>query len=140
MKPFGSLVDHRRIAFDRHLAREKNVVECAFGRVKGRWWCLSSRLCISFHKVVPVVCYCAILHNVCGGTSVDGRGTNATRVLDLPDTVAPSSSAEDLLSKQGVAVRDVLADVFGAMGLCFPCIIHANIVCFLDMQGYCRFK
>jgi hypothetical protein len=43
----------------------EEVVECAFGRLKGRWRCLLKRLDNDVQSVSGIVSACSTLHNVC---------------------------------------------------------------------------
>ena len=60
MKPFAvnghlTAADHH---YNYHQSRARMVVENAFGRLKGRWRCLSEH-------TTNVVVSCAVLHNIC---------------------------------------------------------------------------
>ena len=47
------------------LSKSCVVVENTFGRLKGRFQCLSKRLDTSVQKAVSIVAACCTLHNVC---------------------------------------------------------------------------
>ncbi|KAL2087270.1 hypothetical protein ACEWY4_018329 [Coilia grayii] len=51
--------------FNYRLSRARMVVECAFGRLKGRWRCLLKRLDVDILAVVHIVGAACVLHNVC---------------------------------------------------------------------------
>ena len=46
-------------------SRGRMVVENAFGRLKGGWWCLLKRLDVHVSNVPNVVRSCIVLHNIC---------------------------------------------------------------------------
>ena len=51
--------------FNRRLSRAQVVVECAFGRLKGRWRSLLKRNDMKIDKTCNAVTACCILHNIC---------------------------------------------------------------------------
>lgn len=51
--------------FNYRLSRARMVVECAFGRLKGRWRCLLKRNDTHLHKLSLTIAACCILHNIC---------------------------------------------------------------------------
>jgi hypothetical protein len=67
MKPYpgdGSLTPIQR-RFNYQLSRARMVVECAFGRLKGRWRCLMKRNDTDLSFMPTVVSACCVLHNLC---------------------------------------------------------------------------
>ena len=67
MKPYpgtGTLSRKQR-HFNYRLSRARMVVECAFGRLKGRWRCLLKRNDCELIFVSTIVNACCILHNLC---------------------------------------------------------------------------
>ena len=67
MKPYvdrGNLSEHEKL-FNVALSKSRVVVENAFGRLKGRFQCLSKRLDTSVQNTVIIVSACCVLHNLC---------------------------------------------------------------------------
>ena len=67
IKPYpgdGSLTPIQR-RFNYQLSRARMVVECAFGRLKGRWRCLMKRNDTDLSFMPTVVSACCVLHNLC---------------------------------------------------------------------------
>ena len=67
MKPYadrGSLSEQEKL-FNVALSQSRVVVENAFGRLKGRFRCLSKRLDTSVQNAVIITSACCILHNFC---------------------------------------------------------------------------
>ena len=67
MKPYadrGQLSEEEK-SFNYALSRSRVVVENVFGRLKGRFQCLSKRLDTSVGNTVIIVSACCVLHNFC---------------------------------------------------------------------------
>ncbi|XP_047124185.1 putative nuclease HARBI1 [Hydra vulgaris] len=67
MKPYsdrGNLSREEK-SFNFSLSRSCVVVENAFGRLKGRFQCISKRIDTSVENTVKIVSACCILHNFC---------------------------------------------------------------------------
>lgn len=60
----GALTKEQK-KFNYYLSRSRVTVENAFGRLKGRWRCLSKRLDLTTKRIPLVVTACCILHNLC---------------------------------------------------------------------------
>ncbi|XP_041930273.1 protein ANTAGONIST OF LIKE HETEROCHROMATIN PROTEIN 1 [Alosa sapidissima] len=58
-------LDQQQRKFNYRLSSARMVVENAFGRLKGRWRCLSKRLDVATASVSDVVLACCVLHNIC---------------------------------------------------------------------------
>lgn len=51
--------------FNYRLSRARMTIEGSFGRLKGRWRCLTKRLDHDVAVVPTIVTACCILHNIC---------------------------------------------------------------------------
>ena len=67
MKPYGDRGDlnPQEKRYNVALSKSRVVVENAFGRLKGRFQCLSKCLDNSVQKTVSIVAACCTLHSVC---------------------------------------------------------------------------
>ena len=67
MKPYAnrSQMSEEEKLFNNALSHSRVVVENVFGRLKGRFQCLSKRLDTSLENAVIIVSACCILHNFC---------------------------------------------------------------------------
>ncbi|XP_015276416.1 PREDICTED: putative nuclease HARBI1 [Gekko japonicus] len=74
--PYTGALNRQQAAFNKAYCRARNAVERAFGRLKARWHCLSLKLPIQEENVVPIICACTILHNIC-----EDRGHELTTPL-----------------------------------------------------------
>ncbi|XP_017465343.1 PREDICTED: putative nuclease HARBI1 [Rhagoletis zephyria] len=63
IKPFTGNLSPEEESFNCNLSSGRIVVENAFGRLKGRWRCLSKRIDVDPNFVPSVVLACAVLHN-----------------------------------------------------------------------------
>ena len=62
--PGAGLSDKQR-KYKRRLSRAHVVVECAFGRLKGRWRSLLKRNDMRLDYLCNAVAACCVLHNIC---------------------------------------------------------------------------
>lgn len=114
MRPFTDNLNPCKEGFNSRLNDCKKVAEQAFGRLKGRWRCLATRLEVAEENIIPVVVGSVVLHNLC-----ENRGH---ALLDEPwaqDGVWDQDpeghlnfpmSPED--ARDGSLVRDTLANHF----------------------------
>uniref|UniRef100_A0A3B3HKA2 DDE Tnp4 domain-containing protein n=1 Tax=Oryzias latipes TaxID=8090 RepID=A0A3B3HKA2_ORYLA len=65
MKGYPETGDLTKHHFNKRLSGARMTVECAFGRLKGRWRCLSKRLDVDISLVPTVISGCCTLHNIC---------------------------------------------------------------------------
>ena len=54
-----------KLVFNNRLSKARVVVEHAYGRLKGRWRCLRSKLAVHVIDMPELVGACCILHNIC---------------------------------------------------------------------------
>ena len=66
MKPYinNSALTPEQQTFNSQLSHARVRVEHAFGRLKGRWRCLRTKLGIHIRDVPEVIGACCVLHNV----------------------------------------------------------------------------
>uniref|UniRef100_A0A671LBA6 DDE Tnp4 domain-containing protein n=1 Tax=Sinocyclocheilus anshuiensis TaxID=1608454 RepID=A0A671LBA6_9TELE len=60
----GNLTEDQH-CFNKKLSGARMTVECAIGRLKGRWRCLSKRLDMDISLVPTIISACCTLHNMC---------------------------------------------------------------------------
>ncbi|XP_008104054.1 uncharacterized protein LOC103278110 [Anolis carolinensis] len=115
MTPFTDNLDPSKRRFNSRLEDCKKIAELAFGRLKGRWKCLATRLEVSEDNIIPVVVGCVVLHNIC-----ENRGHDLVDALCSEDQSVFDQAPEGLLSfptsledqQNGMLVRDTLANYF----------------------------
>ena len=96
--------------FNRRLSRARVVVECAFGRLNGRWRSLLKRNDMKIDKMCNAVTACCILHNIC---KIHGDEFNEEWLEEVEETSGSSSSGGSLPSSSAaVTIHNALADYF----------------------------
>uniref|UniRef100_A0A8C3T2E5 DDE Tnp4 domain-containing protein n=1 Tax=Chelydra serpentina TaxID=8475 RepID=A0A8C3T2E5_CHESE len=83
MKPYTGALDISKELFNYRLSKCRMVVECAFGRLKGRWRSLLTRSDLSETNIPIVIAACFVLHNLCeskGETFMAGWEVEANRL------------------------------------------------------------
>ena len=111
MKPFvGNGLSTKAKKFNARLSRARVVVQCAFGRLKGRWRSLLKRNDVRIDHMTTLVTACCILHNMCE-VHQDNFDSDW-----LDDEVQASSSASSAASTTtpsnatAVSIRNALCD------------------------------
>jgi hypothetical protein len=65
MKEYETCTSNSEVIFNNILRSARNPVECAFGRLKGRWRFLTEQIDLNL-DFAPIVAYaCFVLHNFC---------------------------------------------------------------------------
>ena len=65
MKEYERCTSNSEVIFNNILRSARNPVECAFGRLKGRWRFLTKQIDLNLDLVPMVVYACFVLHNFC---------------------------------------------------------------------------
>lgn len=107
MKPYpenGFTTSSQKL-YNYRQSRARMVVENSFGRLKGRWRCLSKRLDSKLKHVVDIVAACVTLHNMCEmiGDAFLMEWNSLQNAPTQPIRVNQDSSSVD-----GAAVRDAI--------------------------------
>lgn len=99
--------------FGLQLCRSRMVIECAFGRLKGRFGMLKRAMDVNLEDLPHVVYACFVLHNFCevNGESVMEEQVEAAIQYDRNFQPAPST-APDSNNTEGKSVRRVLTRYF----------------------------
>ncbi|KAM7170565.1 uncharacterized protein RBU57_005217 [Macrochelys suwanniensis] len=103
MKPYTGTLDSEKELFNYRLSKCRMVVECAFGRLKGRWRSLLTRSDLSQTNIPIVIAACCVLHNLGeskGETFMAGWEVEANRLAAdyvQPDTQAIRRAQRDAL-------------------------------------------
>ncbi|KAG6929899.1 hypothetical protein G0U57_004774, partial [Chelydra serpentina] len=106
MKPYTGALDSEKELFNYCLSKCRMVVECAFGRLKGRWRSLLTHSDLSQTNIPIVIAACCVLHNLCeskGETFMAGWEVEANRLAAdyaQPDTQAIRRAQRDALRIQ----------------------------------------
>ena len=116
MKPYSDTgrLSTQQSNFNYRLSRARNVVENAFGRLKGRWRCLLKRNDCTLELVKVQVAACCILHNICKmhGVGYREEWSDITRALELPQ---PSNN----LSERSTTIDAAAVNTHNALSLHF---------------------
>lgn len=106
----------QQVKFNYQLSRARMVVECAFGRLKGRFRCLLKRNDTTLQYLPMKVVSCCVLHNLCElrneafldeWSLVREPESNSLAQEDDPSLNASSSS-----SSSALVIRNALVDYF----------------------------
>ena len=112
MKPFtGSGLSDRQRRFNYRLSRARVVVECAIGRLKGRWRSLLKRSDVRIEFMSTVVTSCCILHNLCE-IHKDGFDEQWLDEEVRTLTISNNSSNPAQHSSSAGAIRNALTSYF----------------------------
>lgn len=114
MIPFTGDLNSQKEHFNSRLSDCKMVAEQAFGRLKGRWRCLATRLEVAEENIIPVVVGSVVLHNICenrGHALVSGPWTQDGVWDQAPEGQLkfPTSPQDE---QEGNLVREALVDYF----------------------------
>lgn len=117
MKPYtdNGRLNAKQWRFNYQLSRARMVVECAFGRLKGRWRSLLKRNDTSIQFLPNYVAACCVLHNIC---EIHGDDFNNDWMFTQEDesynqtghTSVPHGSTTAIASR----IREALTDHFSA--------------------------
>ena len=111
LKPYpGTGLSTKASKFNTRLSRARVVVECAFGRLKGRWRSLLKRNDVSIDHMTTLVTACCILHNMCevhkdsfDAQWLDDEVQASCRLTSSPSSTTPSSTT-------AINIRNALCD------------------------------
>ncbi|XP_019626781.1 PREDICTED: protein ALP1-like [Branchiostoma belcheri] len=104
-------LSRRKTNFNFRLSSARMTVECAFGRLKGRWRCLAKSLDVDISKVPNIVSACCVLHNI-----LEMNREEFDQAWFMPDEEVPQAPVVHGEARTH-AVRDALADLFAAEDL-----------------------
>ena len=108
MKPYtGTGLSQEQRRFNYRLSRARIVVECAFGRLKGRWRSLLKRSDVRVDFMSTVVTSCCILHNVCE-VHKDGFDEEWLDEVVISESINATGANPAQHSSTAVAIRNAL--------------------------------
>ncbi|CAG2228172.1 unnamed protein product [Mytilus edulis] len=87
----GNNLSQEQQVFNCRLSRARMTIECAFGRLKGRWRCLIKRLDNELYSVSGLAKACCTLHNIC---EVHGYFFNENWLEDIDDNVTTANNTK----------------------------------------------
>ena len=100
------LTDQQRHFNERH-SRARMTVECAFGRLKGRWRWLGKRLDVDISSVSTIISACCTLHNI---REKHGEAYEEPAQAAPQDERTAGGGAEDTVHP--ARVREALTELF----------------------------
>ncbi|XP_074857124.1 2-Hydroxyacid oxidase 2 isoform X5 [Carettochelys insculpta] len=106
MHPYTGHLSASQERFNERLNHVRQVVECSFGRLKGRWRCLLTHLDAGPNNIPLIVGACCALHNLVeskGETFFQGWAAEAGRA-DVQPPAAPGWQVDP----EGTRVREAL--------------------------------
>jgi len=86
MKEYDSCTSNDQVVFNQMLRSARNQIECAFGRLKGRWRILLRPMDIPTERLPIIIFSCFVLHNFCESNK----------------EVVDSSMVESIMIKEGI--------------------------------------
>ncbi|XP_065441192.1 probable phospholipid-transporting ATPase IIB isoform X6 [Chrysemys picta bellii] len=109
MKPYTGALDTEKKLFNYCLSKYRMVVECTFGRLKGRWRSLLTRSDFSETNIPFVIAACCVLHNLCeskGETFMAEWEVEANSLA--ADYAQPDSRAIRRAQRDALCIREAL--------------------------------
>ena len=82
MKEYSSGMENPQIYFNNRLRIARNQIECAFGRLKGRWGILERTIDLSLDMAISAIYTCFVFHHFCEKNNVEYHGDNQTAILN----------------------------------------------------------
>ena len=108
--------NHQEQYFGYRLCSTRNVIECAFGRLKARFACLKRAMDINLEDLPFVIYACFVLHNFCelNNESIsDDRVRNAVDYdHEFQPATVPNRYVTESHEAEGKRVRKVLTKYF----------------------------
>uniref|UniRef100_A0A8C3HMN3 DDE Tnp4 domain-containing protein n=1 Tax=Chrysemys picta bellii TaxID=8478 RepID=A0A8C3HMN3_CHRPI len=113
IKPYTGSLDSSQELFNYRLSKCRMVVECAFGRLKGRWRTLLTHSDLSQTNIPIVIAACCVLHNLCeskGETFMAGWEAEANHLAT--DYAQPDTRAIRRAHQEALRIRKALKTSF----------------------------
>ena len=110
VKEYCSCSENKHVIYNQMLRSVRNMIECAFGRLKNRFRILQKPIDLDICFTPTLIHSCFVLHNFCEKEKVevpvDHEGNHGLTADNKIDKIYSSSSS------QGIKVRDTIADYF----------------------------
>ena len=110
----GSTVQEQYFGY--RLCSARNVIECAFGRLKARFGCLKRSMDINLDDLPQVIYACFVLHNFCELNKEYINEENIERSITTDRELQPNTATNrfctDTNEAEGKRVRKVLTKYF----------------------------
>lgn len=90
----------QQLAYNHKTSTARAAVGNAFGRLKGRWWCLRKRNDCNICKVKSMVLACCVLHNIC-----EMNGDEYREEWDAPALSQPDGELSYIVEAKGLDAR-----------------------------------
>ena len=107
MKRYVGDLSQDQKRFNYHLSRARQVVECAFGRLKNKFRCLLIKTHTSLSYLPTKVAACYLLHNIC-----EKRADIFPDMLPIANEEEPVNAAHQVDNANAEVIRDLLKEHF----------------------------
>lgn len=81
MKEYDHCSSNEEVIFNQMLRSARNMIECAFGRLKARWRILMRPMDIPVDKLPNIIYACFVLHNFCEEAKVEVDGNMVEKII-----------------------------------------------------------
>lgn len=102
--------------FGCQLCSARNVIECAFRRLKARFGCLRRAMDINIHDLPKVIYACFILHNYCELNNESVNEETVWSAIFYDQEIQPDTSANRYMTgcneTEGKRIRRILTNYF----------------------------
>ena len=107
MKEFTTCTTNEQVLFNNLLRASRNQIECAYGRLKGRWQILNRPIDMKLENVPQIIYACFVLHNFCESNNMKLDDDHLQRQMEYDQQVQPNIAPDRIFSYNSAEVEHV---------------------------------